>query len=290
MINLWRCYALRHNAELLLDTDDSQILAHYRSANWMRWFTAQKYLRYYESLLIVDPDEYVAPECWDIDIIDVLRHRAAVTNASVVVREFFYPQTLNDGVVYIRNTPMGHFFLRLLLDKVGWWQTHAQDQGAFDETLLEMAGMEVANYYKHEHPLYTENCFPLTFPLHDRSHATSYYTLCWFRAMEMLIGEGGKRQSAHVHWMDPRVLDMNHVVGLRGMEPRAMIYHFAGKGKTFKNILNSFLGKVDDAITNNCKDVYAYVDSRRNIAGGCIPFNEGVIDASSYCTPPLTIC
>lgn len=282
-INLWRCYAFRHNADLLLDTDDSEIQGHFRSPNWMRWFTAQKYLAYYDALLIVDPDEYVAPSCWDLNIFDFLGR----IDASVVVRDFMIPQTINNGVVYLRNTPMAHFFLSLLLDKVGWWLTHAHDQGAFDETVLEMAGFEAALAYRRNMTLYTENCFPLTFPNYDGSISVAFYTLCWYQALDTMIGEGGKRRSGHIHWLDSRLLDMNHVVGERGLKPRAFIYHFAGRGKNFDNILYSF--GVSRYEAGQCEEVYAFVDAKRDEIG-CIPFNEGVINRSSYCTPPYAIC
>eukprot|EP00397_Hematodinium_sp_SG-2012_P036162 GEMP01039004.1.p1 GENE.GEMP01039004.1~~GEMP01039004.1.p1 ORF type:complete len:255 (+),score=63.84 GEMP01039004.1:881-1645(+) len=254
----------------------------------MRWFSAHKYLPYYDSLLVVDPDQYVTPECWDINVFRVLRAHAVRANASIVVREVFFPQTLNDGVVFLRNTPMGHFFLRLLLDKVGWWQTHAQDQAAFDETMLEMAGMEAAWQLNAKLPLYTEDCFPLIFPVFDFSHPVALHTICWYHWMNGLMGTGGARQSRHVYWMDPRVMDINHVVGIRQLEPNALIYHFAGKGKTFSNIVRAF-GLAGPEMTATCADVYAYVDSKREEVP-CRPFNEGVVNASSYCPPPLKIC
>eukprot|EP00397_Hematodinium_sp_SG-2012_P035109 GEMP01037731.1.p1 GENE.GEMP01037731.1~~GEMP01037731.1.p1 ORF type:complete len:286 (+),score=64.82 GEMP01037731.1:779-1636(+) len=285
MINLWRCYALRHHYELLLDTDDADIQAHFRSPNWIRWFTADKYLPYYDSLLIVDPDEYVVPQCWDIDVIALLDKMMA--NKSIACREFFYPQTLNDGVLYVRNTPMAHFFLRLFLDKVGWWQPHAADQGAFDETVLEMAGMEVALRANETASSYLQDCFPLTFPTRDRSHVAAFYTICWYFAMRDLVGDGGERQMTHIAFIDPRVVDINHVVGVRGLEPNALIYHFAGRGKQFADILDNF--GVDPRITGNCVKVHAYVDSMTKKLG-CTPFNEGVVNTSSYCPPPMHIC
>ena len=63
-------------------------------------------------------------------------------------------------VVLLRSSRRGHFFLDLLLEKVGqlrageslrkagWMQTIEKDQGAFDETVLEVLGLEVLSLRK----------------------------------------------------------------------------------------------------------------------------------------------
>ena len=54
------------------------------------------------------------------------------------MRDVGPPQTLNNGVVLLRNSARGHFFLELLLAKAEWGLTIQYDQGAFDETVLEV--------------------------------------------------------------------------------------------------------------------------------------------------------
>lgn len=285
-INLWRCYSLRHGYEFLLDTDDYEIIAHFRSPNWMRWLTAQKYLEFYDEILIVDPDAYVAPSCWDEDVVTIARNTSKSTGAPVVYRLFTLPQTLNNGVVYLRNTPMGHYFLTLLLDKLGWWQTHAQDQGAFDETILEMLGMERGLVDGTNTCEYYSECLPLVFPVHDRSHATSFFTLCWYEEFNRLLDEGN-RTSKVIGFVDPRMADINHVVGWRSLSQKALIYHFAGGGKNYADVLEAFGMEKSD--TGQCTLVYEYVDKEFE-QHGCTKYNEGVVDARTYCNPPVVVC
>eukprot|EP00913_Durusdinium_trenchii_P033325 g31198.t1 len=66
----------------------------------------------------------------------------AFGSPDVATRDFGKPQTLNNGVVMIRSSPRGHFFLDLLLEKAAWMQNIEKDQGAFDETVLEILGLE----------------------------------------------------------------------------------------------------------------------------------------------------
>ena len=92
------------------------------------------------------------------------------------------PQTLNNGVVLLRNSVRGHFFLELLLEKAWdspdtfksllhldgllqalWFQTIERDQGPFDETVLEVLGMEASS----SHP---RNIYPCQ---EDKHHSAS---------------------------------------------------------------------------------------------------------------------
>ena len=34
--------------------------------NWLRWLAARRHLDFYSHLLVVDPDQYVVPQCWVI--------------------------------------------------------------------------------------------------------------------------------------------------------------------------------------------------------------------------------
>lgn len=46
-VNLWRCYALSHGLEFILETEEGLAPA----ANWRRWFAAERFLPFYEGLL-----------------------------------------------------------------------------------------------------------------------------------------------------------------------------------------------------------------------------------------------
>ena len=49
---------------MVLETDDIELRSHFRPLNWFRWYTARKYLEYYDYLWVVDPDMFVVPSCW----------------------------------------------------------------------------------------------------------------------------------------------------------------------------------------------------------------------------------
>ena len=41
-------------------------------------------------------------------------------------------------------------------------------------------------------------------------------------------------------FLDPRHYDVNHVVGARGLSDPALLYHFAGRGKDWDAMLQTF--------------------------------------------------
>eukprot|EP00392_Amoebophrya_sp_AT5.2_P000107 g107.t1 len=141
IVNLWRCYANYHQLEFLMPTDDYNLKAHFRAANWFRWYMADQFLEHYDWLILVDPDQYIQPECWGPDRFSFIYDILEKTNKHVVMRDIFPPQTLNNGLTMLRNSPQGRAFLNLLLDKISWIQTFQHDQGAFDETVLEVVGV-----------------------------------------------------------------------------------------------------------------------------------------------------
>lgn len=140
-LNLWKCYAHYHQMEFLMPTDDYNLRAHFRAANWFRWYMADQFLEHYDWLILVDPDQYIVPECWGPDRFSFLDDLLVKTNKHVIMRDIFPPQTLNNGLTMLRNSPQGRAFLDLLLDKISWIQTFQHDQGAFDETVLEVVGI-----------------------------------------------------------------------------------------------------------------------------------------------------
>ena len=89
----------------------------------------------------MDPDQYIVPECWAPERFSFVEDILMQTEKHVVMRDIFPPQTLNNGVTMIRNSAQGRAFLDLLLGKIGWIQTFQHDQGAFDETVLEVVGV-----------------------------------------------------------------------------------------------------------------------------------------------------
>ncbi|CAE8643612.1 unnamed protein product, partial [Polarella glacialis] len=212
-LNLWRCYALRHGMAFILETDDTEVSPpHQRAPNWLRWFTARRYLGYYKALLIVDPDQFVVPECWNMSIPAILGAWAGGANGEpdVATRDFGKPQTLNNGVVLIRSSPRGNFFLDQLLAKAAWMQTIEKDQGAFDETVLEVLGLEARERGEEG---YHSECSQYFFPNANGNHEIALYALCWWRESERLAGPFGARRSSTFRFADPRIADVNHVAG-----------------------------------------------------------------------------
>ncbi|CAE6950305.1 unnamed protein product [Symbiodinium sp. CCMP2456] len=235
-LNLWRCYSLRHGFAFILETDDTEVRPpHHRAPNWLRWFTAKKYLSYYKALLVVDPDQFVVPECWNVSIPAVLGAWAGGLYGSpdVATRDFGRPQTLNNGVVLIRSSSRGHFFLDLLLEKAAWMQNIEKDQGAFDETVLEVLGMEATARGEEG---YTSECAQYVWPNAKGNHEIALYALCWWRTSERLAGPFGARRSRFFRFADPGLVDVNHVVGARGLSEPAVLHHFAGRSKDWAAI------------------------------------------------------
>ena len=137
-INLWRCYALRHGFEFIIDTNVRHLQDHYRALNWARWTSAQRNLKFYDWLVIVDPDMFVAPSCWSRSIMEVLDdvlQGTSVDEVHLVTREVHDGQTMNNGVTIIRNSEIGHLFLQMHLEKMSYMQIFMFDQGSFDETV-----------------------------------------------------------------------------------------------------------------------------------------------------------
>merc|ERR1712050_203978 len=101
-INMWRCYAQRHDLAFILETDDTDVaLPHHRAPNWMRWFAARRWLPFYRAILVVDPDQIIVPECWNMSIPSILGNWGETQNnvqaPAVATRDFGKPQTLNNG-------------------------------------------------------------------------------------------------------------------------------------------------------------------------------------------------
>jgi len=287
-INLWRCYSLRHGLAFILETDDTEVTPpHHRSPNWMRWFAARRWIGFYKALLVVDADQFIVPECWATSLPAILGAWADMTDGSearalpdIATRDFGKPQTLNNGVVLVRASPRGLFFLDQLLAKAAWMQTIEKDQGAFDETILEVLGMEAV---ERGEEAYDSECAQYVFPNSGGNHEIGRYALCWWRVSEQLAGPFGKRKSSAVRFVDPREVDVNHVVGARGLQDPAMLYHFAGRSKDWDGMLRTF--GLERRNTADCGRVFAHVDARV-LDRVCVPGGP-VVEA---CEPPEVVC
>jgi len=282
-INLWRCYALRHGLGFILETDDTEVTRpHYRAPNWMRWFAARKNIVFYKALLVVDPDQVIVPECWDISIPGLLGSWSSDTDSlpDIGIRDFGRPQTLNNGMAFVRNSPRGIFFLDQLLEKAAWMQTIEKDQGAFDETILEVLNLEVQESGQEG---YDSECVQYVFPNAHGHHEIALYAMCWWRICEQLAGPFGARTSKVVRFMDPRIVDVNHVVGARGLSDPALLYHFAGRGKDWQEMLGFF--GLERRHTGNCSKVFEFVVLKR-AEQECVPGGPVVTD----CEPPEVVC
>ncbi|CAK0864395.1 unnamed protein product [Prorocentrum cordatum] len=285
-INLWRCYALRHGLQFILETDDTEVRPpHRRAKNWIRWFAVRRHLDFYEALLVVDPDTFVVPECWNVSIPAVLGSTAAArrgqhASPDVGMRDFGRPQTLNNGVVLVRSTPRGRFFLDQLLAKAAWMQTIEKDQGAFDETVLEVLGLEALSRGEDG---YDSECVQHVFPNARGNHEVALYALCWWRVSERLAGPFGARLSDTIRFADPRLADVNHVVGARGMSEPAVLHHFAGRSKDWDAMLDAF--GVPPRQTMDCHAVHEHVHAA-GAARLCVPGAAEVAE----CEDGLLVC
>eukprot|EP00933_Yihiella_yeosuensis_P020572 TRINITY_DN16464_c1_g1_i1.p1 TRINITY_DN16464_c1_g1~~TRINITY_DN16464_c1_g1_i1.p1 ORF type:complete len:483 (+),score=77.11 TRINITY_DN16464_c1_g1_i1:157-1605(+) len=285
-INLWRCYALRHNYHFILDTDVTLVTEEGLPLNWLRWFAAERHLEFHDYLLVVDPDQFIVPECWHLSIVDeVLADRKELPD--VILKDTGAPQTLNNGVVFVRNSPRGRFFLELLLKKAPWLNTIQFDQGAFDETVLEVLGFEKAAKAGSMRYGYDSLCLPYQFKREDGVELIAHYAMCWWNEAEHMAGKVGNRSSNTFRFVDPRKIDINHVVGWREMQIPAFLYHFAGRSKDWDAMLEKF--GMAKRHTSNCAKVFHHVSEAAK-AKRCVPFNAGVQDLHAYCEPPLAVC
>lgn len=283
-INLWRCYAIRHGLAFILETDDTEVQRpHQRAPNWLRWLAARRYIEFYAALLVVDPDQFVVPECWNMSIPAILGAWAGSPSRpppDIATRDFGRPQTLNNGVVLLRSSPRGIFFLDQLLEKGSWMQTIEKDQGAFDETILEILGLEAAARGEKG---YDSECSQHVFPNARGNHEVALYALCWWRVSEMLAGPFGARKSTVVRFVDPRIVDVNHVVGARGLAETALLHHFAGRSKNWEGMLHTF--GLERRNTGDCRKVFKHVDARAAVHA-CTPGGPPLVE----CEPPTLVC
>lgn len=281
-VNLWRCYALRHGLAFLLETD-ADVLPHGLPPNWMRWFAARKHLEHWRSLTIVEPDQFVVPECWPLSLRDVLAgtppFHALRPEPDVATRDFGRPQTLNNGVVFLRNTARGFYFLSELMKKADWMQTIEYDQGAFDETILEFMGMEARDRGAAG---YDSECVGFLFPNANGNHEAASYAECWWRQAEASSGPFGARHSRSLRLVDPRITDVNHVVGARGVQEPALLHHFAGRAKDWSAMLAMF--GLPRRQTADCRKVLQHAAdaeaTRACVAGAPV----------AECDPPTLVC
>mmetsp|Transcript_52548 Transcript_52548/g.148015 ORF Transcript_52548/g.148015 Transcript_52548/m.148015 type:complete len:92 (+) Transcript_52548:1-276(+) len=90
-----------------------------------------------------------------------------------------------------------------------------------------------------------------------------------------------------IRFVPPAELDLNHVVGYKGTEQPAFLYHFAGRSKDWEAMLGLF--GMPRRHTTDCARVLRYVDSVAGVKR-CVPGNSGVGDIFGYCAPPLAVC
>ncbi|CAK0897230.1 unnamed protein product [Prorocentrum cordatum] len=159
------------------------------------------------------------------------------------------------------------------------------DQGAFDETILEVLGLE--NSATSAGPVYDSHCLPFAFPSEEGNEMIALYAMCWWNEVERLAGKPGKRRSRMVGFVDPRRADINHVVGFRGTDVPALLYHFAGRSKEWDEMLAKF--GIPRRHTADCAKVFRVVDEAAG-QRACVPGNAGVEDLFGHCPPDLTVC
>lgn len=134
---------------------------------------------------------------------------------------------------------------------------------------------------------YDSHCLPTLFPSLGGDEMIALYAFCWWNEAERLAGKAGARRSRTIRFVDPRAFDLNHVVGARGMQQPALLYHFAGRSKDWDEMLGVF--GVPRRHASDCRKVFQHVDAVA-ATRACVPGNAGVEDIFTYCEPPLWVC
>ena len=122
----------------------------------------------------------------------------------------------------IRNSPWGHLFLDLALERRHWPGMGIADQDSMAEAMLELIGIE--NTRTRGHP-YHLNCFSemffapksfYSFGYRIYQYSSSGYGHCWRVMSARLAGRSGRRKSKLVGIISPKMANLNANPYLRG--------------------------------------------------------------------------
>ena len=134
-----------------------------------------------------------------MELVDDVLKGSSQDDVHVVIRDTFDQQTLNNGVTLVRNTPMGHKFLDMLLEKVAYYDMFEADQGSFDAAVIEMLAIEQQSIapnntnwfvYRQDGDLlargYDGECFEYLFSNIWRTHSVGMSAFCYQKVMPVL--------------------------------------------------------------------------------------------------------
>ena len=112
---------------------------------------------------------------------------------------------------------------------------------------------------------------PLLLPTVTGQFAYDHYTLCWHQALDQHCGPFGQRRPCLVGLLDPRIVDVNWVVGQRSRTVDPFIAHHAGNDK------HHLLIALRDA----------YGPDAEAVAQDCRRLGSLIAQETSPCTPPV---
>ena len=117
LINLWKCYAEQHNIDFILDTSFNKynfdgFCTRYRNcAGYAKWHALKKNLleNKYEYIMAVDPDMYVALNCFDANIFKMLIDEKLPEHEQphIVLRDTAFGESNNAGTLIVRSSRVG---------------------------------------------------------------------------------------------------------------------------------------------------------------------------------------
>jgi hypothetical protein len=225
----------------------------------------------------------------------------------VVLRDVFPPQTLNDGFLALRSSDVSKWFIDQVYAKMRWGiPDSVYDQTAFYETVLELLEIEKRQYsayfhapsvvnfvamnewlggssaeivHKPSRQPYRADCFKYVLQPSYVPGKLAFFTHCFHAWLRDLTGRAGARDSDFFGFVDPRVVDVNQVIGV--VPEKALIYHHPGRGK-WERVAQG----LGDALNNTC----AALATKYNSVDSCVPYNHAVTNSSSYCTEGFAIC
>ena len=108
MVNIWKCYANRHNLHFIMDTSFNgkgvYCQRYGNCAGYGKFDALKRQLPNFDWIIAIDPDMYVTPSCFHIPyhavIADIL---AGEGDAHVVLRDTAYGESNNAGTFMVEE-------------------------------------------------------------------------------------------------------------------------------------------------------------------------------------------
>ena len=193
-------------------------------------------------IFIAEHDQVIDPYCWKHGLHEIINEHGA--DAHVMLTDFADHQSINEGTVFIRNSPIGRMFLELaihFIDKIGY--SISGFSFGFGEAIRALV------FFQGGQRLHTD-CIDSAAPsAQGDNNYFAMYVACWRRQVSSILGPFGDRtHQAHgkpwLKLLDPRVVNLNERLHY-GLHERAFLYHaFAMDAKEKAEQLNAILGFV----------------------------------------------